>query len=41
MLLVVDPVALVLGAIRVRVLAEAVRLIVDPMSIVDVAVGVN
>ena len=41
MLLVIDPVALVLGAVRVSVLAKAVRLIVDPMSVVNIAVGVN
>ena len=39
-LFIVDPVALVLGTVRMRVLAEAMRLVILPVPVIYVAVGV-
>ena len=40
-LLVVDPVAVVLGAVEVDVLASTVGLVVHPLPLIDIAIRVN
>ena len=41
MLLVVEPLTLVIGTVRMRVCSHAFSLIVDPLSFVDIAIGMN